>query len=416
MDADSSDWQVVSLADVCDLVPGFAFKSKDFGDYPDKVIKIKDIQPPFVNSMDLEGVDLSKYNKSKIEKYIVYPGDYVLAMTGATIGKIGVITKGSFYINQRVLVFRPKQDLCDKRFLYYTLLNSDFLPFVLNHIDSESAQPNISATTIGKYEFALPPIPIQQEIARVLSSLDDKIEVNNQINRNLEEQAKAIFKSWFVDFEPFKNGKFIDSELGRIPKGWETGKFTDVVQILGGGTPKTSIPEYWNGMIPFFTPKDVGDSIYTFATEKNLTEEGLNNCNSRLYPENTVFVTARGTVGKLALAGVPMAMNQSCYALVGKNVSPLFVFFLALQVVETLKKIANGAVFDAIVTRDFETKSVIIPPEEAINRFVELIAPIFKMIHSNVIQNTSLVQSRDTLLPKLMSGEFDINIKKENTR
>ena len=354
---------------------------------------------------DIEYVD--DETQKSIARYIVDKGDIVISIVG-TIGLIAIVGDSLHHANltENCVRLTDISKDYDSLFLYYYLI-------------SELCQDEIKKRTVGAVQPKLPlkniamiPVPIidlqtQKRIAGILSSLDDKIEVNNQINRNLEEQAKAIFKSWFVDFEPFKDGKFVDSELGRIPKGWKTGKFTDVVQILGGGTPKTSIPEYWNGMIPFFTPKDVGDSIYTFATEKNLTEEGLNNCNSRLYPENTVFVTARGTVGKLALAGVPMAMNQSCYALVGKNVSPLFVFFLALQVVETLKKIANGAVFDAIVTRDFETKSIIIPPEEAINRFVELIAPIFKMIHSNVIQNTTLVQSCDTLLPKLMSGEID---------
>jgi type I restriction enzyme S subunit len=165
------------------------------------------------------------------------------------------------------------------------------------------------------------------------------------VNHHLEQMAQAIFKSWFVDFEPHK-------------------PFTDVVQILGGGTPQTTKAEYWCGSIPFFTPKDA-IGLYALTTEKSLTETGLNNCNSQLYPVNTVFVTARGTVGKLVIAGVPMAMNQSCYALIGNNgYGQHFVYHLALNTVEHLQHKASGAVFDAIVTRDFDSEIVAVPPSK----------------------------------------------------
>lgn len=180
-----TEWREVKLGDVCDLIAGFAFKSKDFGNYPNKVIKITNIEPPFVSMDNLAGVDLTNYNKKKLEKFMACPGDYVLAMTGATIGKLGCICSGNAYINQRVLMFRPKECI-DKRFLYYILSKYQFTQYIFNHIDSESAQPNISATTIGKYEFSLPPLEVQRKIAGVLSALDDKIELNNKINNNLE--------------------------------------------------------------------------------------------------------------------------------------------------------------------------------------------------------------------------------------
>jgi type I restriction enzyme S subunit len=201
--------------------------------------------------------------------------------------------------------------------------------------------------------------------------------------------AQAIFKSWFVDFEP------------SIP-------FTDIVQVLGGGTPKTGTPDYWNGEIPFFTPKDALGT-YVLTTEKMLTEAGLANCNSRLYPVNTVFVTARGTVGKLALAGRPMAMNQSCYALIGADgYGQHYVYHLAQYAVERLKHKASGAVFDAIVTRDFETEIV---PALTINEtrsFEEKIAPIYEVTLNNSNESARLAALRDTLLPRLMSGELSI--------
>lgn len=174
----------VCLADVCDLIAGYAFKSKDFGAFDNKVIKIAHITPPSVDMKGLSGVDLSKYNREKLKRYIARSGDYVLAMTGATIGKIGRIVCGEAYINQRVLLFKNKNSI-DKDFLYYVLLQHEFEQYVYNHIDSESAQPNISAITIGKYVFNLPPMDIQKRIGRLLRSLDEKRELNNAINHNL---------------------------------------------------------------------------------------------------------------------------------------------------------------------------------------------------------------------------------------
>lgn len=201
--------------------------------------------------------------------------------------------------------------------------------------------------------------------------------------------AQAIFKSWFVDFEPTK-------------------PFTDIVQVLGGGTPKTGTAEYWNGEIPFFTPKDALGT-YVLTTEKNLTEVGLSNCNSRLYPINTVFVTARGTVGKLALAGSPMAMNQSCYALVcNGGYGQHYVYHLAQYVVESLKHKASGAVFDAIVTRDFESEVVPALTADEIRFFEEKVTPIYETILNNFKENARLAELRDTLLPRLMSGEMSV--------
>ncbi len=184
--------------------------------------------------------------------------------------------------------------------------------------------------------------------------------------------------------------------------------FTDLIQILGGGTPKTGESTYWNGGIPFFTPKDVG-TPYTLATEKTITEDGLSHCNSRLYPVNTVFVTARGTVGKIGLAGVPMAMNQSCYALSGKNIHQLLVYFYTLKAVDRLKHKASGAVFDAIITRDFETEQVFKLSEDDTNTFIKIAEPMYQSILNNSVENQRLIALRNSLLPKLMSGEIDVS-------
>ena len=230
---------------------------------------------------------------------------------------------------------------------------------------------------------------VQAGIASFLWDIDRKIEANNKINENLQQQALALFANYYEQS---------NTEVA----------FTDLIQILGGGTPKTGESKYWNGNIPFFTPKDVG-SPYTLATEKTITEDGLSHCNSRLYPANTVFVTARGTVGKIGLAGVPMAMNQSCYALAGKNLHQLLVYFYTLKAVDRLKHKASGAVFDAIITRDFETEQVFKLSEDDTNTFIKIAEPMYQSILNNSVENQRLVALRDSLLPKLMSGEIDVS-------
>lgn len=381
-------YEKVFLSEVCDLVPGYAFRGKDFGDFKDKVIKITHITPPTVDMDNLVGIDIDKYDISKLKKFIAQKGDYVLAMTGATIGKIGRVERGCAYVNQRVLLFKNK-NCVDKNYLYYVLKQKEFEQYVFNHIDSNSAQPNISASTIGNFSFDLPDLVFQKKIGNGLRLLDEKIAINREINDNLEQQAAALFSSLY------------DRSNTEV-------RFTDLIQILGGGTPKTGEDTYWNGNIAFFTPKDVG-TPYTLITEKTISKEGLSHCNSRLYPVNTVFVTARGTVGKVGMSGVPMAMNQSCYALVGKETHQLLVYFYTLKAVDRLKHKASGAVFDAITTRDFESEQIMKLSDDDATAFLRVAEPMFQEVLNNNIENLRLSTLRDSLLPKLMSGEIDVS-------
>ena len=179
------EWKTCRLAEICDLIPGFAFKSGDFGDFPIKAIKIGDIQPPYVNRATMAGVNTEAYNKTKLEKFVVRRGDFVLAMTGATIGKLGLYIEDTpAYLNQRVLLFRPHSDV-NERYVYYALLSPVFQKYVINHIDSETAQPNISGKSVSGFEISLPSRAEQDRIASILSTIDDKIELNNRINHNL---------------------------------------------------------------------------------------------------------------------------------------------------------------------------------------------------------------------------------------
>jgi type I restriction enzyme S subunit len=406
----AQEWKQVRLGDApLEIIDGDRGKN-----YPSQMEFSKDGYCLFLSTKNVRdnGFDFSECQfipqerDNLLRKGKLNRNDLVLTTRG-TVGNIAYYSEkvpfNNIRINSGMVIIRPNQEKLDPVYNYYIFkkLQSDFHIFITG-----SAQPQLPIKDLGKIFVTIPPLPIQCTVATTLSCLDDKIELNNRINANLEAQAQAIFKSWFVDFEPFRDGEFVDSELGKIPKGWNVGKFTNIVDVLGGGTPKTDNSEYWNGNIPFFTPKDA-DNIYVFDTEKYLSREGLKNCNSPLYPVNTVFITARGTVGKLALAGFDMAMNQSCYALIGKTgYSQQFTYGLAVEIIQLLKHKSSGAVFDAIVTRDFDSEFVVIPPCDIVQEYTAIVTPLHSNILLNTKQSHTLAAIRDTLLPKLMSGEI----------
>ena len=333
------------------------------------------------------------------------PGDVVLT-TEAPLGEVAQLDNTKVALAQRIVTLRGKKGILDNTYLKY-FLQSDIGRKRLTARETGTTVTGIKQSELRRVEISYPDFETQCRIASILKSMDDKIAINNRINHNLEEQAQALYKSWFVDFEPFKGGKFVDSELGMIPKGWRVLPFLSVARLCSGGTPKTDQKEFWNGSIPFFTPKDVGDSAFCLSTEKTITEEGLKNCNSSLYKAFTTFITARGTVGKLCMAGVPMAMNQTNYAICpASNIDVITLFLITKQLINSLRNKANGAVFDAITTRDFDGEKVTIAPQGVMDTFSSVVHPIYESILQNEMKNASLSQLRDSLLPKLMSGDF----------
>lgn len=331
---------------------------------------------------------VSNTDKNRLKKYVLKQGDIVFSRVGSVDRCSYVDQKhDGWMFSGRCLRVRPTSEI-DSEYLYYYFCLEETKQFVRN-IAVGATMPSINTKLLGKVVVTFPELEQQKRISGILSAIDSKIEVNQKINDNLEQQAAALFSSLY---------NRSNTEV----------RYTDLIQILGGGTPKTGETAYWNGNIAFFTPKDVG-TPYTFITEKTITEEGLSHCNSRLYPVNTVFVTARGTVGKVGLSGVPMAMNQSCYALVGKETHQLLVYFYTLKVVDKLKHKASGAVFDAITTRDFESEQIMKLSDDDARAFLCVAEPMFQDILNNSIENLRLSTLRDFLLPKLMSGEIDVS-------
>ena len=365
-----------------------------------KVSCFVDSGVPVLNGSNLEGFSLSEKafryvteeKADSLNKANAHRGDIVITHRG-TLGQIVFIPQDSRY-DRYVISQSQFRVRCNDKVLPEYLVYYFHTPIGQYKLLSNASQVGVPAlarpsSTFQQIEVTLPELSIQKRVVEIITTIQRKIENNQELNNNLEQQAAALFSSLY---------NRSNTEV----------RYTDLIQILGGGTPKTGETAYWNGNIAFFTPKDVG-TPYTFITEKTITEEGLSHCNSRLYPVNTVFVTARGTVGKVGLSGVPMAMNQSCYALVGKETHQLLVYFYTLKAVDRLKHKASGAVFDAITTRDFDSEQIMKLSDDDAKAFLCVTEPMFQEVLNNSIENLRLSTLRDFLLPKLMSGEIDVS-------
>ncbi len=297
---------------------------------------------------------------------------------------------------------------------------------------STTGVPAISRplTSLKQIRIPLPSPSEQRIIARILGSLDDKIELNCRMNATLEETARAIFQSWFVDFDPvrakaagrgptgldsataalFPDG-FDVIEGREIPRGWKVVPFDLTIDMMGGGTPKTSIADYWDGDIPWFSVVDApsdGD-VFVIDTEKKITQLGLEESSTRILAPGTTIISARGTVGRCALVGAPMAMNQSCYGVRGKDKrGDYYTYFTLRELVNELKRIVHGGVFDTITRDTF--KAIKVPPVsiELTQRFDKAVEPFLQQILSNLYHTRTLAAVRDALLPKLLSGQVRV--------
>ena len=414
-----SEWKEYRLGELASVIPGFAFKGKDFGVIGCRVVKIGDITPPIVDVTNCLRIPTDKING--LDKFKLQKGDFVLAMTGATLGKVGKYrSEETGYINQRVAKFENIKGISDKHFLYYLITSNHVTNEIINR-GLGSAQPNISGKDIETINVVAPDLPTQTAIAEILSSLDDKIELNNKINQELENLAQTLFKQWFIDFEfpnengePYKSsgGEMVDSELGEIPKGWDVKRLSEIVKLTGGGTPKRSEDKYWNGDISWFSVQDVpsNSDVIVFETKEKITLQGLNNSSTKILPVGTTIITARGTVGKLAFVASPMAMNQSCYGVNGKDsIGPIFNYLNLFKSIDELKRNTHGAVFDTITTSTFETIKTSLPDSSTLNHFEMTLTPLFLIFEENVKENVELTTLRDTLLPKLISGELEVS-------
>lgn len=337
------------------------------------------------------------------------PAGSVLFSSRAPIGYVA-IAKNPIATNQGFKSIIPNPEKADSLFLYYLLkYNKDNI----EAMGSGTTFKEVSGATMKNIEVYLPEdLEEQRRIAGILGSLDDKIELNRRINANLEAQAQALFRSWFVDFEPFRDGPFVDSQLGKIPQGWKICCVEDLASyMVSGGTPKSLDSSYYNGDIRWFTTKELKDG-FLFDSEKHISETALKNSAAKLLPENTVLMAiyASPTVGRLGILTAESTYNQAAVGIIAKKeIGYAFLYLLLLSERTNLNNLASGAAQQNLNVGIVKRYRVLVPTIDILNSFNEIVNPIFTTIKNNTTQIHNLSALRDTLLPKLMAGEIKIN-------
>ncbi|MEH4387729.1 restriction endonuclease subunit S [Enterobacter cloacae] len=323
-------------------------------------------------------------------------GDVIVVARGVGgSGDVKIVNKKSYLTNLSIKFTLNNEILLNTYCFYYFQWNN------LRYLDSGSAQSQITINDLEKVILKLPSRPEQKAIASVLSSLDDKIDLLHRQNKTLESMAETLFRQWFD----------VDSN-----DEWQEKNVLDIFTLVGGGTPKTSVAEYWTDEIPWISGGDISAAHqgYLYSTEKSISLAGLQNSSAKLLPKNSTVISARGTVGKYALLARDMAFSQSNYGIISKIGSyPFFIYLLVGFIVDDLLTAAYGSVFDTITTRTFESVNLKFPSLNSIEKFNEEISPIFSKKETNTQQIKSLETLRDTLLPKLMSGEVRVQYAEE---
>lgn len=400
------EWKEVRLGDVCTRVcSGGTPKSTNLSYYGGEIpwLNTKEIDFNRIYSTEKTITDSGLNNSSA--KWIA-PNTVTVAMYGATAGK-SCIVKVPMTTNQACCNLTINDEVADYEFVYYTLKN-DYT--TLASLANGGAQQNLNAQIIKDYVLKMPSLADQRRIASILSSLDRKIELNNKINADLEEMAQAIFKNWFVDFEPFKDGKFVDSELGMIPEGWKVGCLGDMGAVVCGKTPSKSNSNYYGGDIPFIKIPDMHGNVFVENSEDRLTEEGSLSQIKKFIPPYSLMVSCIATVGLVSINTKPSHTNQQINTVIPHNKSALFYLYQYIKNNEEfLKNMGRGGTTTLNVnTKSFSNIRLLIPSEIALEQFHGIVEGLFKKIEQNLHESRTLSLLRDTLLPRLMSGELEV--------
>lgn len=330
----------------------------------------------------------------------------IVAMYGATAGKTA-ITQIPLTTNQACCNLTIDSTKADYRFVFYALCN-DYA--YLASLANGGAQQNLNAQQIREFEIPYPSIEEQECIADILSSIDNKIDLNRRINDNLEQQAQALFKSWFVDFDPFKDGKFVESELGRIPEGWRVERLGSVCKCLLGGTPSRNKEEYWNGKIAWINSGEINEFRITKPSEY-ITQEGLKKSATKLLPKKTTVLAITGaTLGQVSLLEIDSCANQSVIGLLeNEDIFHEYIYPLIKNRIDDLCSHMTGGAQQHINKNNVEQLEILVPPQKILVEYKQIATPIYSLISNICFESQKISKLRDSLLPRLMSGELKLD-------
>lgn len=417
------DWTEYKLSEIVDIFGGGTPKASISeywgGNIPWLSIKDFNSNNRFVYCTEKSITQLGLKNSST---KLLNKGDLIISARG-TVGALAQLGKPMTF-NQSCYGLRAKP-LTINNFLYYLL--KDKIK-ILKRNTHGSVFDTITRKTFDILKVKLPPLKEQKAIAHILSTLDEKIELNKKINKTLEDIAQAIFKHWFVDFEfPNENGEsykssggeMVESELGMIPKGWEIGTVSDMGEVVGGATPSKKKEDYFtqNG-IPWITPKDLANTNDLFIERGSIdiTEKGLKNSSVRKMPKGTVLFSSRAPIGYIAISKNEITTNQGFKSIVPAKktgFSSMYVFCWLKENTDIIRNRANGSTFKEISGSEMKKISSIIPPKNILVMFNNIQNDLFKKIETTESENRILKNIRDTLLPKLMSGEIRVPLDQE---
>ena len=320
------EWKTYRLGEICDVRDGTH-------DSPKQSLTGK----PLVTSKNIKGgiINLSSTYLISNEDYqsinkrsCVHQWDILFSMIG-TVGELAIVKNEPQFAIKNIGLFKMNGDQLLSYWIYYYLHSDNAQENILKNIKG-STQQYIALKDLRLLPIGLPPIEIRQRIVEILKSLDDKIELNRRINANLEAQAQALFRSWFVDFEPFRDGPFVDSELGKIPQGWKIGTLSEIGDVIGGGTPSKIKPEYYtdNG-IAWITPKDLSTNNCKFTSkgETDISELGYKNSSAKLMPRGSVLFSSRAPIGYISIAKNEICTNQGFKSIVPKKAGTCFIYY-----------------------------------------------------------------------------------------
>ena len=347
---------------------------------------------------------------AKLNGVIIERGDVLLNITGDSVARACVVPESALpaRVNQHVSIIRGNTAIVLNDYILYFLQYKK--PDLLSLSQGGATRNALTKGMIEDLQIPLPPLSKQAEIVRVLKSFDDKIEVNRRINDNLEQQAQALFKSWFVDFEPFRDQPFVESELGMIPEGWRVGTLTSFGKIICGKTPSKAEPSYYGGDMPFIKIPDMHNKVFVEQSEDSLSQLGDESQPAKRIPPYSILVSCIATVGLVCINTKESHTNQQINTIIPDF--PFFRYYLyqkLLSIKDYLNNLGRGGTATLNVnTKIFGNIKIIRPLDNVLLKYEELATPLFNMIESNQQESRRLAKLRDTLLPRLMSGEIKV--------
>ncbi len=407
------EWKEVRLGDVCSKITDgshFSPKAQTEG-YP--MLSVKDMRAYDFDFSNCKKISYEDYLKMERDGCVPQIGDVLVAKDGSYLKEIFICKEQrEIALLSSIAIFRPNSQLIDSRFLCYCLKSPRVYNYISLNCVSGSALPRIILKDFKGVNIRVPSLDDQRRIANILSSLDRKIELNNKINADLEEMAQAIFKNWFVDFEPFKDGKFVDSELGMIPEGWKVGRADDFYQINIGKTPPRK-EHKWFSTNPadkiWVSIANMGNSgVFISDSSEYLTKEAVDRHNIIMVPRNTILLSFKLTVGRVAIADKELTTNEAIARFILSDDKYMEYLYLYLKKYDYNSLGSTSSIATAVNSKTIKGMQMLQPSDKIIDAFHIQVNPIFEKIRSLTKENSRLSLLRDTLLPRLMSGEIEV--------